>query len=301
MRVLSLLPAATEIVATLGALDRLVGVTHECDYPPEVARLPRVTRSAVDAAATPGAIDAAVREHVGAGRPLYELAEEEIRALAPDVIVTQAVCEVCAVSEHHVRALAARLRPAPRVVTVSATTLDGIFRDVATLADALGLTDRWQALSRALEARLADVHRTLKAARAHRPRVAVVEWTDPVYAAGHWVPEMVYRAGGADALATAGEPSRAVGVDALAAANPDVVVIAPCGYALERAVDEAQSLLGRDDWQWLRGRAVFAIDARALVSRPAPRVVDGIESFARMFHPGLFAPLREEQGEVISV
>jgi iron complex transport system substrate-binding protein len=279
-----------------------VGVTHECDYPPEVGRLPRVTRSAVDAASTaPGAIDAEVRERAAAGCSLYELAEEEIRALAPDVIVTQAVCEVCAVSEHDVRALAARLRPAPRVVTLSATTLDGIFRDVATVADALGLAERWQALSRALEARLAAVHRTLKAARAHRPRVAVVEWTDPIYVAGHWVPEMVYRAGGADALATAGEPSRAVGVDALAAADPNVVVIAPCGYTLPRAIDEAQELLGRDEWQWLRGRAVFALDAAALVSRPAPRVVDGVEALARMFHPALFPPLSEAQGEVISV
>lgn len=292
MRIVSLLPATTEICAALGALDHVAGVTHECDFPPEAARLPRVTGSAVPTHAPPGEVDAAVREATAAGAPVFTLDEEAIAALRPDVLLTQALCDVCAVSEGDVRAIAARLGEtagrAPAVVTLGGTTLAGVCDDVRRVADALGRPAAGEALAAAFGARLAAVHEALKAARAHRPRVAVVEWTDPVFLAGHWGPEMVRRAGGVDVLGTAGAHSTTVPLDVLAAAEPAVVVIAPCGYDLPRAADEARALLARPDWAWLDGRAVWAVDANAYVSRPGPRLVDGVELFARIFHPQHF-------------
>jgi len=288
MRILSLLPAATEIVAALDAADALVGVTHECDFPERARALPRVTASAVDAAASALEVDRAVRNRSAEGAPLFALDEARIGALRPDVIVTQALCEVCAVSETDVRAIAARLPAAPRVVTLGGSTLDGVFEDVARVAEALGAPERGAALVERLRARMRAVHETLEAAAAPRPRVAVIEWTDPVFAAGHWVPEMVRRAGGVDVLARPGEHSRTMPLADVAAADPEVVIIAPCGYDVTRAAGEVTRLMADDAWRWLRGRAVWAVDANALVSRPGPRLVDGIETFAAIFNPGLF-------------
>lgn len=288
MRAVSLLPAATEICAALGALDVVVGVTHECDHPAAAASRPRVTSSAVPVHAAAGAVDAAVRELAAAGAPLFALDEAAIAALRPDVLLTQALCDVCAVWEGDVRAIAARLPGAPAVVTLGGTTLAGVADDVRRVADALGRPEAGAALAAAMEARLRAVHEALRGARAPRPRVAVVEWTDPVFLAGHWGPEMVRRAGGVDVLGTAGAHSTTVAVDALAAADPEVVVVAPCGYDLARAAAEARALAADPRWAWLAGRAVWAVDANAYVSRPAPRLVDGVELFARLFHPGLF-------------
>ncbi|HEU4632202.1 MAG TPA: ABC transporter substrate-binding protein [Gemmatimonadaceae bacterium] len=287
MRVLSLLPAATDIVAALGRGAWLVGVTHECDAP-EAAGAARVTRSAVDAAQPAGAVDGAVRALAATGAPIFTLDEARIAALAPDVVLTQRLCDVCAVSETDVRALAARLVPAPRVVTLGGTTLDGIWADVRAVAGALGEPARGAALLAAAEARLRRVHETLKAARAPRPRVAVIEWTDPPYAAGHWVPELVRRAGGVDVLATPGEHSRPRAPAEIAAADPEVLLIAPCGYDVARAEAEARALLARDEWAWARGRRVWALDANALTSRPGPGVVRAVEVLAAIVAPGLF-------------
>jgi iron complex transport system substrate-binding protein len=288
MRAVSLLPAATEICAALGALDRVAGVTHECDHPPAAACLPRVTRSAVPTHAPAGEVDAAVRALAAAGAPLFELDEPAIAALRPDVLLTQALCDVCAVWEGDVRALAARLPAPPAVVALGGTTLAGVADDVRRTADALGRPAAGAALAAAMEARLAAVHEALRAARAPRPRAAVVEWADPVFLAGHWGPEMVRRAGGVDVLGVAGAHSTTVAVDALAAADPEVVVVAPCGYDLARAAAEARALVADPRWAWLAGRRVWAVDANAYVSRPGPRLVDGVELFARVFHPGLF-------------
>jgi iron complex transport system substrate-binding protein len=296
MRILSLLPAATEIVAWLGRTDHLVGITHECDYPPGVASRPRVTHATVPAAgahgdAAPAEVDAAVRAASGAGQSLFTLDEPTIRALHPDVILTQALCDVCAVSETDVRALAARLDPAPRVITLGGTSIDGIFDDVRTVADALGVPDEADELLAGERARLRTVHETLKAARAPRPRVLVIEWTDPVYLAGHWGPEQVHRAGGRDVLGTAGAHSVARPLAECVAADPEIVLVAPCGYDLPAARGEANRLMAHPDWQWLLGRQVWAIDANGLVSRPGPRVVDGVEAMARIFNPTLFSAI----------
>ena len=285
MRLLSLLPAATDIVTALGCAPALVGVTHACDAE---AAVPRVTASAVDAAAEAGVVDAAVRELSDGGRPLFVLDERRIAALAPDVVLTQRLCDVCAVSERDVRALAGRLVPSPRVVTLAGATLDGIWDDVAAVAGTLGAAERGRAMVEEARGRLRRVHETLKAARAPRPRVAVVEWTDPVFLAGHWGPDLVRRAGGVDVLGTVGAHSTTVALEALAAADPEVVLVAPCGYDLAHAAAEGCALLADARWAWLGGRAVWALDANAFLSRPGPRLVDGVELFARLLHPALF-------------
>ena len=290
MRVVSFLPSATEIVAALGHADAIVGVSHECDFPPGVSDREVVTSSAIDSRAAPGEIDVAVRSFVDSGRALYDVREERVRALAPNVMVTQVVCDVCAVSEDAVRTLATRLSPRPEVVTLGATTLDGIFDDIRRVAVALGATDRADALIEAARTRMRAVHERLKAARAPRPRVAVIEWTDPIFAAGHWVPEMIARAGGIDALAEPGEHSTTRTMDVVRDANPDVILIAPCGFDLERAAADAERVLAADEWSWAREKPVWALDANSFVSRPGPRVVDGIELLAQILHPALFGP-----------
>ncbi len=208
MRVVSLLPAASEIVCALGGIDQLVGVTHECDYPSLVRTRPGVTRSVVDPCAPPAEIDARVRALSASGESLFGLDADRIASLRPELILTQAICDVCAVSELDVRALARRLTPEPDVVTLDGNTLSGVRADIARVGDAIGLADEALELLTGLSLRLRTVHLRLNRARADRPRVAVLEWIDPVFAAGHWVPEMVHRAGGVDVLAEAGEHSR---------------------------------------------------------------------------------------------
>lgn len=283
-RIISLLPGATEIVAALDALDRLVGVTHECDYPPAVTNRPRVTHTAVDPNAAPDVVDAQVRELARTGAPLYTILDDEIATLAPDLLVTQGLCEVCAVSEHDVRSLAARLSPPPRVVTVSATTFDGVLADIRTVATALGIPERGAALVASLQARLRSIHETLKAAQAPRPRVAVIEWVDPLFTGGHWIPDMIRRAGGRDVIGEPGKHSTIMSGDAIAEARPDVIIVAPCGYDVARAADAARSLTVP------AGVSVWAVDANGLFSRPGPRLVDGVETLAAVLHPTLFPP-----------
>lgn len=288
MRIVSLLPAATEIVALLGASDHLVGVSHECDYPDIVGSRARVTRATIPDTHDPAAIDAAVREQHEAGLALFAIDEARVRALHPDVLLTQALCEVCAVRESDVRALASRLSPEPRVVTLGGTSVDGILDDIRTVGEALGASDEVEETLAGLRDRIRHVHETLKAAQAPRPRVALVEWTEPVYVAGHWGPEQIKRAGGVDVLGVAGAHSVPVSMDALREAAPDIVLFAPCGYSVAAAAEEARRCLMKPEWEWTTDRQVWAMDANGLTSRPGPRVVDGIEAMARIFNPSLF-------------
>lgn len=288
MRVVSLLPGATDTLVTLGGAPLLVGVSHSCDHP-AVAGLPRVTATPVDASASSAAIDAAVREISAAGRPMYALDHERIRALRPDLLVTQSLCDVCAVSESEVRRLAASLDPPPRVLTLGGGTVDALLDDVLTLGRATGLADEAEELVAGLRRRIRTVHERLKAARAPRPRVAVLEWTDPLFSSGHWVPEQVQRAGGTDVLAAPGEHSRVLTHHQLLDAAPQFVVVAPCGFGLDRAANEAARLLRA--LPSLGARQVWALDAATLTSRPGPRVVAGIEALVRLFAPTLFTPL----------
>jgi len=284
LRVVSLLPAATDIIDALGAADSLVAITHECDA--AVARdRTRVTSTPI-VAGSAGAVDAQVRDTTLRGDSLFDLDEPTIAHLAPDVIVTQALCDVCAVSETDVRALAARLSPSPRLVTLSGTTIDTVLDDVRHVADALDLTDEGDELIAGLRCRLRHVERCVAAHLAHakRPRLAVIEWTDPIFAAGHWMPEIVARAGGIDVLETAGRHSTQRTVDEVESAAPDVLIFAQCGYDAAHAAREAESVLRTDPWRWATDIPVWAIDANAYTSRPGPRLVDGVELVAKMLH-----------------
>jgi iron complex transport system substrate-binding protein len=259
-----------------------------------------VTSSAIDVQATAGEIDARVKQLSADGEALFRLDEEMIRASRPDLVVTQALCEVCAVSEDDVRALARRLEPSPRILTLGATTLDAVLEEIQLVGAAIDLADEAIELVFGLRSRLRAVHQTLKAAQAPRPRVAVIEWTDPVYAAGHWAPDMIKRAGGVDVLATAGSHSTIRSVDEVRNTSPDVVVFAPCGCGLERAADEARALLNHADWDWARERAVWAMDGNTFLSRPSPRLVEGIEVVARLLNASLFSPLKEGRARRVS-
>ena len=287
-RVVSLLPAATEIVAALGAFDQLVGVTHECDHPAAVTHLPRVTASAIDREANSAAIDAEVRALASSGAPVFTLDADLVGSLAPQVLLTQSVCEVCALPEREVERAVAALAVAPAVVSLGGTTLDGVWDDIRRVGDAIGRRAEADALIASLTARMRRVHETLKAARAPRPRVAVIEWLDPLFVAGHWSPELVRRAGGVDVLAQPGAHSVQIDLDAVRAADPEVLLFAPCGFDVDRAAREAEALLGLDDWRWARERSVWALDGNALTSRPGPRLVDGIEVIAGVLARGLF-------------
>ena len=287
-RVISLLPGATEIVCALGAADSLVGISHECDYPPEITHLPRVSASAVDSTASSRDIDSAVRRVSESGLPMFALAAGDIARLAPTLIITQSLCEVCAVSEGDVRDIATLVTPSPTILPMAGTTLDGVWADIAAIAAALGRSDAATALLSSLAQRIRDVHETLKAARAPRPRVAVIEWLDPLFIAGHWTPELVRRAGGVDVVAAPGAHSVQVTVEQVRAADPEVLLFAPCGFDVERAAREARALLASEAWSWARGREAWALDGNALTSRPGPRLVDAIEVMASLFAPALF-------------
>ena len=286
LRVISLVPAATEIIAALGAADLLVGVSHECLLADGQAATPRVTASALGAADDAAAIHAEVSGMARTDTPMFRLLSDEIAALRPDVVVTQGLCAVCAVSEQDVRALADHLSPTPRIVSISASTLDGVFNDITTVAGALGLRTDAERLLTALRTRMRRVHNILSASRAPRPRAAMLEWTDPPFAAGHWVPEMIHRAGGEDVLAVSGQHSREVTWDAITDAAPAIIAIAPCGYDLPAAEREARQLA--DTNGWLHQRSLWALDARNLISQPGPGLVEGIETLAAILHPGLF-------------
>jgi iron complex transport system substrate-binding protein len=286
MNIVSLLPSGTEIVAALGRSDQLVGVSHECDYPPRVSRLPRVTSTAIDHTADAATVDASVRTHVTDRHPLYTVNWDLVETLAPDIIVTQALCEVCAVSETECRLNAARLTPRPRIATLSASTLDGVMGDIQGVANTFGDHLSGETLTTALRDRMGAVHEMLAAARAPRPRVAVIEWTDPLFIAGHWVPQMVHRAGGRDVVGVPGAHSTVVSRNAIIAAQPDIVLVAPCGYDVHRAARVAREM------SW--GVATWAIDSNSLLSRPGPRLIDGVETLAAIFHPALFGAPRPE-------
>jgi len=281
MRIVSLLPAATEIVAALGAVGRLVGVSHECDFPPEVRSLPRVTRTRVDPALPSGAIDRAMVEAKRTGVPPVEVDVDLVAHLRPDVLIGQSVCEVCAVGAGELARLVTTLMPTPWVVTLHAHTLDEVFLDIRKIGEALELRDEAEELDAGLRYRLRRVQ--TGAARPGKPRVLVLEWLDPPYVAGHWVPELVALAGGEDVGGATGEPSRPRPWDELEGLAPDVVVVALCGFDVPRAQVELGALTDGPA-RALLGRRVEFLDGNAYTSRPGPRLVDAAETLARLIH-----------------
>jgi iron complex transport system substrate-binding protein len=281
VRIASLVPASTEMLFALGLGDQTVGVTHECDFPPAAAALPRLTATAMPEGLSAGEIDAAVKEIVGSGMPLYSLDEERLAALEPDLIVTQAVCDVCAVSYEDVVALAARLPGRPRVVQQDPSSLGEMLADIDRLGEAAGAEGAAAALRESSEARL-DAVRTAVAA-SEPPRVVALEWLDPPYVAGHWVPEMIAAAGGIDVAGAAGAKSPQVEWADLEGLRPDMVVVMPCGFYVEEARAQAEEFRARI--AALGASRVFAVDASSTYSRPGPRLIDGTELLAHLFHP----------------
>jgi iron complex transport system substrate-binding protein len=295
MRIASLVPSATEMLCALGLRDSVVAVTHECDYPEGIEQLPHLTRSVIPEHLSPAEIDAAVREHTENGEAIYELDEELMAELQPDLIVTQALCEVCAVSFDDVSAVAKRLPSQPKVVSLDPSTMGEVMGDVRTLAQATESKDAGVDLIRALADRLDRV----KVAVHHedvRPRLLALEWLDPPFIGGHWVPQMIELAGGEDAMGLPGERSRQVSWDELEASQPDIVVSMPCGYYAERAAHEVMQQ--RERIARLGAGQVFAVDAASYFSRPGPRLVDGVELLAHILHPDAFDAPRERLIEV---
>lgn len=291
MRICSLLPSATEIVYALGLGDQLVAVTHECDEPPAAREKPRITRSAIDPAAlTSAQIDALVTQHLHDHRGIYQIDRALLERLDPDLILTQELCDVCAVSYTEVQRAVRALYGERRILSLEPTSLDGILDTILAVGRATGTEARAEELVAGLRERIERV-RAHTATVARRPRVVCLEWLDPPFAGGHWVPEMVAVAGGEDVLGRAGEPSRRLPWDEVIAAAPEVAVLMPCGFGVERAVQEYErAALPVGWWQSpaVRDGQVWAVDANAFFSRPGPRVVDGLELLAAILHPELF-------------
>ena len=285
MRVVSLVPAATEMIAALGAGNVLVGVSHECDYPPEVRALPHVTRSSVDPALRSGEIDRAMADAKRTGVSSVEVDVNLIAHLRPDVVIGQSVCDVCAVGETDLARVVSVLMPTPWVVTLHAHTLDGVFDDIHKVGAALELRDEAEELVAGLRVRLRRVRARTAGPGAARfpPRVLVLEWLDPPYVAGHWVPELVDIAGGRDVGNAPGAPSAARSWPELSTLAPDVVLVAPCGFGEERARREFAAVTDPSA-RALFGRRVEFLDGNAYTSRPGPRLVDAAAILARLIH-----------------
>jgi iron complex transport system substrate-binding protein len=281
VRIASLVPSATEALFALGLGDSVVAVTHECDHPEAATRLPRLTSSVIPEGLPPAEIDSRVREVTGRGEALYRLDEEVLRELRPDRVVTQALCAVCAVSYDDVRAVAERLPSQPAVISLDPETLNEVLGDLVTLADAAGEREAGERLREELTVRLAAVKRAVAAAE--RPRVAALEWLDPPFIGGHWVPEMIELAGGADALGEPGVKSRTASWEEIAAARPALAVVMPCGLYVDEAARQAEAY--REQLAGLGARRVVAVDAASSFSRPGPRLVDGVELLAHLIHP----------------
>lgn len=293
MRIASLLASATEMVYALGLGDQLVAISHECDYPSEALDRPRVSRPRFDPAGlSSGAIDAAVRQAMAQGGAVYQLDQERLRAARPDLILTQAVCAVCAVPTTLAQEAAEVLGDGVRVLSLDAHTIADIVEAMRVVATVAGVPERGERLVASLEERLNRARRA--AAGAGRPGVLAIEWLDPPFVPGHWVPEMIELAGGRCLAGTAGRPSRQVSWDHLATLDPDVLIVMPCGFRLERSREEAQThaaALARVAPRAVESGRAFVVDGSSYFNRSGPRVVDGVEILAALLHPDRMATL----------
>ncbi len=287
MRIVSLLPSATEIVCELGLGDQLVGVTHECDYPSFVRGLPKVTRTLIPHDASSREIDGLVRDRLKTERALYSLDLPTLEKLSPDLIVTQALCDVCAVAESEVTAAACSLPGKPQVVNLEPTCLEEVYECLLAVGRAAGVEDRAHQTVAKLRNR-ADRVEKLSREIADHPRVVLLEWIDPPFCSGHWSPELVRIAGGVEVLGQSGQPSRTTTWSEIAEADPDIMVIACCGFDIERTRQDLPILtryLGFEQLACVRSKEVYIVDGSAYFSRPGPRLVDSLEILAHVFHP----------------
>jgi len=299
MRIVSLLPSCTEIVCALGCAERLVGRSHECDFPPKIQSIPVCTSARLDAAASSSEINGQIKSLLERALSIYEIDTARLQELRPDVILTQAQCEVCAVSLADLeKALPQTLARRAKIISVSPLRLANVWADIQTIADALDVSDGGRALLLQLKNRVVDV--ILKTCMIKkRPSVACVEWFEPLMAAGNWVPEMVELAGGHDILGQPGRHSAWLEWNNLAQADPDFIVLMPCGFGLERARREAAALERRPEWSKLRAvksDKVFVTDGNHYFNRPGPRVVESIEILAEILQPKLFSFGHENNG-----
>lgn len=289
MRIVSLLPSATEIICELGLADRLVGVTHECDHPPAVRALPKVTQTLIPVDASSSRIDALVREKLSNRRALYTLDMPMLEQLAPDLIVTQALCDVCAVAEEEVSAAACTLPGRPRVLNLESTRLSEVFDSMLRVGEAAGALALARKCVERLRGRLSDLSRCLRQID-HRPDVVLLEWIDPPFSCGHWSPELVELAGGVERIGRPGERSRTLAWQEVLDVDPDVLMIACCGYDAARTRLDLPILRGYpgfDRLKCVRNRRIYMADGNAYFSRPGPRLVDSVELLAHALHPGL--------------
>jgi iron complex transport system substrate-binding protein len=285
MRIVSLLPSATEIVCALGLGDQLVGVTHECDYPQSVQSLPRVTRTLIPADAASREIDRLVSEQLKTTKALYQLDLPLLKELRPDVIVTQSLCDVCAVSPNEVQAALVQLPGAPRVVNLEPQSLDGLFEAIRQVASAVGVSD--DDTIRHLRGRV-DAVAMRSAGVSERPRVTFLEWLDPPFSSGHWNPELVRIAGGIEGLGKEGQPSRRLHWDEVFVCQPDVIVMACCGFTVERTRQDlagVQSMAGWRELPAVRSGRVYVADGSQYFNRPGPRLIESLELLAHAIHP----------------
>lgn len=291
LRVASLLASATEIVAALGARDLLVARSHECDFPLDVFDLPAVTAPKLDTSQGSGAIDRDVKSLLEQALSVYRVDAGKLRDLAPDLIVTQTQCEVCAVSPRDVEeALAEWTGERPRIVSLMPNALSDIFADIVCVGDALGRSKRARAVVDDMRARMHDIA-SRAAAISHKPRVACIEWIDPLMAAGNWMPELVALVGGQNLFGEAGKHSPWMTFEALAAADPEIILVLPCGFDIPRAQAELPVLTARPGWcdlRAVRGRHIYICDGNQYFNRPGPRLADSLEILAEILHPEAF-------------
>ena len=287
MKICSLLPSATEILFALGLGDQVAAVSHECDFPPEAASKPVVIKSRISQSQSAASIDRQVSEFLARGESLYSVDFEVLAAIEPDLIVTQDLCHVCAATPDDLATALAYLDRQPRIVTLNPHSLADVCADIRTVGEATGRSEKAHAVIADFELQVAKIEAAV--AVVNRPRVLCLEWLDPPYVAGHWVPEMVERAGGLDVLGRAGDPSFRVEWEAVVAARPDVIVVMPCGYSLELAVAEFRALVlpvGWEDLPAVRNGNVFVVEASAYFSRPGPRLAEGVAILADAIHDG---------------
>jgi iron complex transport system substrate-binding protein len=275
--IVSLLPGATEMVAAIGALDWLVGVSHECDWPGPVRKLPRVTTTPINAGDSSAAIHAAVQKAVAAGRAVIGIDRAMLLELRPDIIITQQLCDVCAVSGGEIFRLASVLRPAPELVVLTGTTLAGVWDDIRRIGASIGREVEADVTATSLAG---DVKQIAASGPVHRPRVIAIEWLEPMFLAGHWVPEMIEAAGGQDVGAAAGSHSTIRAWDDVMALEPELVFVILCGFNEVRARQELAAMTDSRAREWLATRTVVMLDGNAFTSRPGPRLVEGIRLMA---------------------
>ncbi len=288
MRICSLLPSATEVIASLGLSNELVGISHECDYPPSIRHLPIMVEPVIPPHGLASAdIDTRVRQLVASGQRLYRLKDQLLRQAQPELILSQDLCHVCAITPDQLQDAISSMPQQPTILTLNPSSVLDVINDVVRIGDAAGRSAEGHRLAAHLHDRLDAVHRRLQTI-SHRPRVVCIEWLSPLYVAGHWIPEMVQRAGGLDVLAQPGNPSRVGTWDEILAADPDVLIVMPCGFSVKKTHTELLQLMQHPD-QWRLSPALtehtYLVDASSYFSRPGPRLIDGIELLATILHP----------------